>query len=129
MKLFNKVCSAFMSFVIAAPLIASTGTVLAADPVDYQLDVNAAQRGATISPNLNGIFLEDINYAGDGGLYAELVENRSFEFLSATGSTANSTPAPLFAWKLIQTGAGVGTITAQKTSPLNAKTQLICNWP
>lgn len=121
MKLLTKVCSAFMSFVIAAPLLASTGTVLAADPVDYQLDINAAQRGATISPNLNGIFLEDINYAGDGGLYAELVENRSFEFLSATGSTANSTPAPLFAWKLIQTGAGVGTITALKTSPLNAK--------
>ncbi|NOU98836.1 Ig-like domain-containing protein [Paenibacillus planticolens] len=121
MKLFSKVCSAFMSVVIAVPFIASSGTALAADPVDYQLDVNAAQRGATISPNLNGIFLEDINYAGDGGLYAELVENRSFEFLSATGSTANSTAAPLFAWKLVQTGTGTGTITALKTNPLNAK--------
>lgn len=110
-----------MSIVIAVPFIASTGTALAADPADYQLDVNTAQRGATISPNLNGIFLEDINYAGDGGLYAELVENRSFEFLSATGSTANSTAAPLFAWKLVQSGAGAGTITAMKTSPLNAK--------
>ena len=28
---------------------------------------------------MHGIFFEDINYAGDGGLYAELVENRSFE--------------------------------------------------
>ena len=32
----------------------------------------------SISPNLFGIFFEDLNYAADGGLYAELVQNRSF---------------------------------------------------
>ena len=33
-----------------------------------------------ISPDMFGIFFEDINYAADGGLYAELVQNRSFEY-------------------------------------------------
>ncbi len=43
------------------------------------LNINAAQRGVAISPSLYGIFFEEINHAGDGGLYAELVQNRSFE--------------------------------------------------
>src|SRR5690606_38407093 len=33
-----------------------------------------------IQPTMYGIFFEDINFAADGGLYAELVKNRSFEF-------------------------------------------------
>ena len=36
--------------------------------------------GAEIQPTMYGLFFEDINYAADGGLYAELVKNRSFEF-------------------------------------------------
>ena len=44
-----------------------------------QLTVNTTP-GATIQPTMYGIFFEDINFGADGGLYAELVENRSFEF-------------------------------------------------
>ena len=47
---------------------------------DHQLDINLKKAGAPISSTLYGIFFEDINYAADGGLYAELVKNRSFEF-------------------------------------------------
>lgn len=36
--------------------------------------------GAPIQPTMYGIFFEDINYGADGGLYAELIKNRSFEF-------------------------------------------------
>lgn len=36
-------------------------------------------RGPMVSPNHYGIFYEDINHAADGGLYAELIRNRSFE--------------------------------------------------
>ena len=43
------------------------------------IDIDAAQRGAQVSPMLYGIFFEDINHAADGGLYAELIQNRSFE--------------------------------------------------
>ncbi len=44
------------------------------------ISVDAAHPGATISPSMFGIFFEDINFAADGGLYPELVKNRSFEF-------------------------------------------------
>ena len=44
------------------------------------LRVDVAQKGIEISPTLYGIFYEDINFASDGGLYAELIRNRSFEY-------------------------------------------------
>ncbi|MBP5484255.1 MAG: alpha-L-arabinofuranosidase, partial [Bacteroidaceae bacterium] len=49
------------------------------DSVRYELTVDMTQKKA-ISPMLFGIFFEDINYAADGGLYAELVQNRDFEY-------------------------------------------------
>ena len=44
------------------------------------MDIDLKKVGAPIQPTMYGIFFEDINYAADGGLYAELVKNRSFEF-------------------------------------------------
>ncbi|MDE5740065.1 MAG: alpha-L-arabinofuranosidase [Bacteroidaceae bacterium] len=41
--------------------------------------LNVAEKGAPVSPSMYGVFFEEINHAGDGGLYAELVQNRSFE--------------------------------------------------
>ncbi len=46
----------------------------------------SAESHARISDRLYGIFLEDINYGGDGGLYAELVPNRAFEFTGPDGA-------------------------------------------
>lgn len=43
------------------------------------IDVDALQSGPAISPDHYGLFYEDINHAADGGLYAELIRNRSFE--------------------------------------------------
>ena len=43
------------------------------------LNVDASREGVTISPTLYGLFYEEINHAGEGGLYAELIQNRSFE--------------------------------------------------
>jgi len=52
-----------------------------------QLVVRADAPGAKISPTMYGIFFEDINFGADGGLYAEMVKNRSFEF-----------PEPMMGW-------------------------------
>ena len=46
----------------------------------HQFTVQANKPGAEIQPTMYGIFFEDINFGADGGLYAEMVENRSFEF-------------------------------------------------
>ena len=44
-----------------------------------KISVDAAHPGHAISPTLWGIFFEDINLSADGGIYPELVRNRSFE--------------------------------------------------
>src|SRR6185295_7393596 len=43
------------------------------------ISVDVSKPGHAVSSNLWGIFFEEINHAGDGGLYAELVQNRDFE--------------------------------------------------
>ena len=44
------------------------------------ITINTCHKLRDVSPLLYGIFFEDINYAGDGGLYGELIANRSFEY-------------------------------------------------
>src|SRR5690606_28398588 len=44
------------------------------------LQVDAGKVGAPIQPTMWGIFFEDINFAADGRIYAEMIKNRSFEF-------------------------------------------------
>lgn len=53
------------------------------------LDIDGDGVGASISDTMFGIFYEDINYAADGGLYAELVRNRSFEFAPSDNGSFN----------------------------------------
>src|SRR6187399_123638 len=48
-----------------------------------KLTVIADKPVASIAPTMWGVFFEDINFGADGGLYAELVKNRSFEFPTA----------------------------------------------
>ena len=67
------------------------------------LDIDGDGKGAEISDTMFGIFYEDINYAADGGLYAELVRNRSFEF----NSTDNGGFTGLTGWQVLnRSGAG-----------------------
>ena len=50
-----------------------------AAPATASLNIRPLEKGVKVSPQLFGIFFEEINCAGDGGLYAELVRNRSLE--------------------------------------------------
>ena len=47
------------------------------------------RKRADIMPDMMGLFFEDINYAADGGLYAEMLENRAFEFVDCYGDKAD----------------------------------------
>lgn len=58
----------------------NTATAYDKDNADYALSIDAADEVHEISELLYGIFFEDINFAADGGLYAEMVINRSFEY-------------------------------------------------
>lgn len=70
-----------------------------------------------ISPNLFGIFFEDLSYAADGGLYAELVQNGSFEYLPTDHAGWNS----FTSWDFItQQFYGYGELNVETGKPLNA---------
>ena len=81
------------------------------------IDIDANQRGPRISPTHYGIFFEDINHAADGGLYAELIRNRSFEDGPRYGA-----PADMQAWTAV--GFNGSTIDAQLVQP-SKKEQLL----
>ena len=69
--------------ILLSALLASALTANA----QVKINVDVANPGVKVSPNLYGIFFEDINHAADGGLYAELISNRSFEDSDNTIST------------------------------------------
>ncbi len=75
-----------------------------------RLVVEMDRPGAAVSPMLYGIFFEEINRAGDGGIYAEMLQNRSFE----------DAPFPL-GWKLVQGEGAEGKMELDRTLPLNGK--------
>lgn len=71
--------------------------------------------GKKISPDLFGLFFEDINYAADGGLYAELIQNRSFEY----NPTEQRNWHPLSFWEYYTPGYSYGRISVETHSPVH----------
>ncbi|MDR2810102.1 MAG: carbohydrate binding domain-containing protein [Tannerellaceae bacterium] len=65
---------------ILAGIIATFFGITTTQSQTIELVVQAGKPGAAIRPDMYGVFFEDINFAADGGLYAELVKNRSFDF-------------------------------------------------
>ncbi len=77
----------------------------------------ADRKGNAVSEGMIGLFFEDINYAADGGLYAEMLENRSFEFVDCYGDKGDyyTKPAPGYGWSAEGDGAVLEFVTG---SPL-----------
>lgn len=63
---------------LTALLLVSGGCTPDEEP-EATIRIDLARRGADIPASMYGIFFEEINHAGDGGLYAELIQNRGFE--------------------------------------------------
>jgi hypothetical protein len=91
--------------IVAAGFVASITSLLAADITTITVHVD--KPGAKINPAMWGVFFEDINFGADGGLYAELVKNQSFEF-----------PDPMMGWSRPVTKSGKAEI--RKDAPFNA---------
>jgi len=79
---------------------------IAAQPAQISVQVNPP--GIAVASTMHGLFFEDINYAADGGLYAEMIQNRSFEDRE-----------PLFAWSEVARAGAQGQFTAESEQPLN----------
>jgi alpha-N-arabinofuranosidase len=74
------------------------------------LQINADRQGAQVSPVLYGLMTEEINYSYDGGLYAELVRNRTFQ---------DDVEKPVH-WSVVQDRGGAGAIALDRSQPLNS---------
>ena len=72
------------------------------------VSVQVNQPGAVVSSNLFGIFFEEINFAGEGGLYAEMVRDRAFY------DVANADY-----WTFVTEGTAAGSMNVDTTQPLN----------
>lgn len=95
--------------------------------------VNVDQNKVMVNPLLYGIFLEDINHTGDGGIYAELIRDRSFE--STADPCAERTrylPDNLHpksektAWSFVQRGMAQGSMAFDDMPPLLNSAQQRC---
>jgi len=86
MKNFFFKTAALSAFALTGTMLCNAQNRSAAK--EHKLVLNLANTGVKIQPTMYGIFFEDINFGADGGLYAEMVKNRSFEF-----------DDPLMGWK------------------------------
>src|SRR4051812_44688708 len=82
------------TLLVASAVLPVPSNAAAADVTDYAINVDPKGSGAKIDDTMYGVFFEDINRAADGGLYAELVQNRSFEYSTAD----NNSYTPLTSW-------------------------------
>lgn len=86
----------------------------------YGLNITG-EKGAEINKDMIGLFFEDINYAADGGLYAEMVENRSFEAETALINEENAEHDydSGWAWSVYSEGSGHSSVNFLSDEPLN----------
>lgn len=92
-------------------IVACSAILVSLSHAANTLTVDVTKPGIEISPSLYGIFFEEINYAGDGGLYPELLRNRNFE---------DNAERPEF-WSLVlgEGARGTATLVAQEGSEFN----------
>src|SRR4030095_7797853 len=71
--MINRIAKGFVALIVTALL---TPALFAQAPATLKVDLSRAK--SPVSPTLYGLMTEEINYSYDGGLYAELVRNRTF---------------------------------------------------
>ena len=91
-------------------VIAIAAIAFAQNSGPVNVEINASQTIAPVSPQLYGLMTEEINHSYDGGLYAELVRNRNFK----------EDPTQPVYWDLVQEGGGSGSMALDSSTPLNA---------
>jgi hypothetical protein len=100
-------------FLFASALLLPAADSTSEPPIRLQVDLAAP--GKAISPDLVGVFFEDLNYAADGGLYAELIQNRSFEY----SATEQGEWGPFYGWDLVKTAGGDGQLGLGDSRPVH----------
>src|SRR5271165_2716775 len=120
---------------LLASIVLCVNVAVAADT--GTLNIHVDRPGAKIGPTFYGLMTEEINHSYDGGLYAELIQNRVFEDTPvpparARGRAATQAVAPVapvtppgppeipFHWSVVTATGGAGDIHTDATNPVNA---------
>src|SRR5580765_332523 len=98
MKAFRNSLSVFAAFLCCQLAAIEPASII----------VQTDKPGAHINPAMWGVFFEDINFGADGGLYAELVKNRGFEF-----------PDPLMGWSKLSPSLAKGELSVRDDGSFN----------
>jgi len=98
-------------------------SISAALAAPVQITVDCSKPTVELAPHLYGLFFEDINFAADGGLYAELVQNRSFEYYPVVRGEdpLHDSYVPLYAWEAVERGGASVELEVENNKPLNDK--------
>src|ERR1051325_7973951 len=99
-----------MKMLVSIFIVCLIATGAAFNARSATLTIQTDQPDAKINPAMWGIFFEDINLGADGGLYAELVKNRAFEF-----------PDAMMGWSKLSPSKARGTLAIRDENPFNAK--------
>ncbi|MBI5685942.1 MAG: DUF1080 domain-containing protein [Verrucomicrobia bacterium] len=94
------------------------------------LTVEASKSGHKIAPTLWGIFFEDINLSADGGIYPELVRNRSFEDFEkeSRDDTEGEKKKELLFWSVRTNGNATASVAIDDSQPLNPFNRRSLRW-
>lgn len=116
---WNKLISGILSVSLCVSSLWVSGVPVSAETnqSSYLYEVDLGEEGVQIGQDLFGAFFEDINAAAYGGLYAELVRNRSFEFFST--NVNNDPSAHTYGWSV----DGDASMELQSTGGMNEKNQ------
>jgi len=109
MKAITKTFPVFAAAAFCAWLLSGPGGLRAQSDNPVVLHIDAAKATAHVSPKLYGLMTEEINFSYDGGLYAELVRNRSFK----------DDPKDPVHWQLVQPAGATGSIALDPGQPFN----------
>ncbi len=132
-RILTSAILAFVLFISCTPKPQTEGEIV----------VDVSQKGADVSPNMYGVFFEEINHAGEGGLYGELLQNRGFEEKEypagytvkedklypapvknhLTGAIKNDgfhwNPDPVPGWSIMSEGKAKANMKLTKANPLD----------
>ena len=102
---------------VLAVLVGSPLCMLARGADTAEVTVQVDRPGVKISPKLFGLMTEEINHSYDGGLYAELIQNRTFKDEPKLGEKPDRANPPH--WSLVKSGRADGSMTLDNSDPVN----------
>lgn len=129
MKKFTRTNAFTCILAVSGSIFSLTAAAQTAVSTPYQVELNIAKTGITVSHTFHGIFFEDINQSNDGGISAQLIQNNSFQAYDVPGSAEygpagnkksefSKSPTDIYGWTVVSTDGAIGTATTVEDKPL-----------